>query len=277
MKLNRVLVIVKPSSLDQFGGRRARGKAAPSFKLTQKHADALESVMRDLESFKLPYQIEARDSIKRASGVDLIIPVGGDGTFLAASHIAHDVPLLGVNPDPTRSVGFFCAAVPKTFSKVLKKIISEKLLPIELPLIETKIKGRMLPVLALNDVLFAAASPAESACYYLIIGKKRERQKSSGVWISAGPGSTAAMSSAGGKPLSISSRKLEYLVREPCPLPSDKYRLLHGILKEGSQISIESAMKRGKIYIDGHWLEYPVSRGAKVTCRLSRKTLKLFM
>lgn len=41
---------------------------------------------------------------------DLVISVGGDGTFLEASHaVPTGIPMLGVNSDPERSTGFFSA------------------------------------------------------------------------------------------------------------------------------------------------------------------------
>ncbi|MFH1830586.1 MAG: NAD(+)/NADH kinase [Pseudomonadota bacterium] len=259
MELNRVLIVIKTKK------PRARS------------ASTLKSVISDLKYFGVAYHVEARDRIKKAYATDLIIPIGGDGTFLAASHIAGNVPLLGINPDPTRSVGFFCGAVKSTFRKILLDIISDKRKPIEVPLIQTKINGRTLPILALNDVLFAGSTPAETARYQIIIGRTREQQKSSGVWISAGPGSTAAINSAGAKPLGISSRKLQYLVREPCPLPDRKYKLLHDVLKQGSRICIRSSMRDGFVYIDGHWHAYPVPRGARISCKVFSQTLKLFV
>mgnify|MGYP001814888226 FL=1 len=43
-------------------------------------------------------------------GVDVAISVGGDGTFLETSHyVEGPTPILGVNSDPSRSVGFFTA------------------------------------------------------------------------------------------------------------------------------------------------------------------------
>ncbi len=44
------------------------------------------------------------------SDCDLVISVGGDGTFLEASHaVPPGIPMLGVNSDPERSTGFFSA------------------------------------------------------------------------------------------------------------------------------------------------------------------------
>ena len=58
-------------------------------------------------------------------GADLIITIGGDGTFLRASHCVEtaadggSVPMLGINSAPRSSVGFFCAATADDFPAAL--------------------------------------------------------------------------------------------------------------------------------------------------------------
>lgn len=48
---------------------------------------------------------------------DVVVPIGGDGTFLlAASKILDNTkPVVGFNSDPTRSEGFLC--LPKQYSE----------------------------------------------------------------------------------------------------------------------------------------------------------------
>lgn len=47
----------------------------------------------------------------------MVVPVGGDGTFLlAASKVLDNAkPVIGFNSDPTRSEGFLC--LPKKYSE----------------------------------------------------------------------------------------------------------------------------------------------------------------
>lgn len=47
---------------------------------------------------------------------DVIIPIGGDGTFLAAASRVTDnkIPVIGFNSDPSRSEGYLC--LPKRYS-----------------------------------------------------------------------------------------------------------------------------------------------------------------
>jgi NAD+ kinase len=270
MKLNRVLIITKPYA--SGGARRTRSRL-----LGRAHRRLQDDMERAIEGMGLDLAVASRPKMPRTKGFDLIVTFGGDGTFLAAAHIADGTPILGVNASPDHSVGFFCMAQPHTFARVLRRIAEGKLSPRELPLIETRIGPKRLGCLALNDVLFAGTSPAETVRYEISAGGRREEQKSSGVWISSGPGSTAAIESAGGRPLGIFSRRLQFLVREPCVTPGSRYRMTRGVLRAGAPISLASHMRTGRVYIDGHWHEYEVPEGARLTCRVSKKTLKVFI
>jgi NAD+ kinase len=277
MELNRVMMVVRPVPKKVPGCRPFQVAGGGSVILRREHARTLKGLIEEFDDLGIKYRIKSRYALRRVSGVDLIISVGGDGTFLASSHKAGATPVLGVNPDPKRSVGFFCMADAKNFGRILRRIIAGKIGPRLVPLIETRIGTKRLPILALNDVLFAGQSPAETVRYCLSVNGRREDQKSSGVWISAGPGSTGAIKSAGGRRQNITSGRLQYLVREPCPIPGSSYRQLGGTLREGSGITIKSSMGRGTVYIDGHGHSYPVPWKSNVTCRASKKSLKIFI
>ncbi len=276
MELNRVVVVVRPVPKKVPGCRPLRA-GRKSINLRGEHVRAVETVLRELCDLGISYRVVGRYDLGGLSRADLIVSVGGDGTFLAAAHRAGRTPLLGVNPNPKQSVGFFCIARAGSFSRILKEVISDWFAPTEVPLIETRVGPRRLPTLALNDVLFAGRSPAETVRYRLGVGGKVEGQKSSGVWIAAGPGSTAAIGSAGGRRQAITSRRLQYLVREPYPAPGGKYRHTKGILKEGESVSIRSSMGNGMLYIDGHRHSFKVPWKTKVVCRVSKKSLKIFI
>ena len=67
--------------------------------------DKVKSSGRDVR-VKRDYQLVPEDFEER----DLIFSLGGDGTFLKTASMIHDntMPVLGVNTDPTRSVGHLC-------------------------------------------------------------------------------------------------------------------------------------------------------------------------
>lgn len=56
---------------------------------------------------------------------DVIIPTGGDGTFLLAASKINDnnKPIIGLNSDPTRSEGYLC--LPKHYSTKIEEVIEK--------------------------------------------------------------------------------------------------------------------------------------------------------
>jgi len=218
-----------------------------------------------------------RNRLRKAIQTDLIITVGGDGTVLAASHFAGHCPIFGINSAPQTSTGFFCLAGPQNFRRYLGTILKGKRRPVLLPRLEVKINGEKLPYPALNELLFACRLQGETARYRIRIGKREEEQKSSGVWVATGAGSTAAIYSAGGKKDSPYSKRLQYWVREPFLYPKNNYRLVKGFLKLRQKITLISEMRSGMIFIDGGKLNYHVPRYARVTARGGVSPLKIFL
>ena len=78
----------------------------------------------------------------------------------------------------------------------------------------------------LNDVLFSHPIPAATTRYAIRRDGRAEEQRSSGVWIATAAGSTAAIHSAGGKILPITSQRLQFVVREPYEKRGVRYRVL---------------------------------------------------
>jgi NAD kinase len=271
MKLNRVIVVYKKPAAVRGGHVHRKG-----------HLGTIETVQRILREEKIPYRIILRDKLEsmspnRPPRADLIITIGGDGTVLSASHFAGNASILGVNSSPKTSVGFFCAANAKNFRKVIAAVGRSLIKPTLLPLLEVSLDGKQLPFLALNDVLFASASPAETVQYTLRVGRKKERQRGSGVWIAAGPGSTAGICSAGGTVTNVASRRIQYLARELYPIPGVRYRLRRGFASPGGTIGIDSEISHGVAFLDGAKLTYPLKRGATLSVRVSRHRLRIFL
>lgn len=275
MKLNQVLVVYKKhiGGTGPGAGNR-QGKLAP---WQRRHDAARDEVEKTLSSMGIGCRLIDRNRLRRETKADLIITLGGDGTVLAAAHAAGDVPILGINTMPGRSVGFFCASTAQGAREKLEEIASGSCAALSLPLVEASIDGKPVPVLALNDVLYAGVSAAEMMRYRISIDGKSEIQRSSGLWISAGPGSTAAMLAAGGRRQSIDSPRLQYLVREPHLMPGQRYRLTGGILGKGKRVTLVPEMGDAAIYIDGPGNVFPVPPNSKLTCRLARRRLKMFI
>ncbi len=240
------------------------------------HRDTLKKVLKTLDTLHIAHTRIDRVQFKKIIDADLVITVGGDGTVLAASHFVKKTPIFGINSAPQTSTGYLCVAQPKNFEHLLKQIVQGQRKPLSIPRLEVSVDGQKIPYLGLNDLLFACRLQGETARYFLQVGRNKEFQKSSGVWIATGAGSTAAIFSAGGKPFSMASKKLEYWVREPFQY-KNRYHLVRGFVKPGTSITLLPDMHQAMIFIDGGKIHYHVPKNARITVRGGIKPLALFL
>lgn len=276
MKLNQVLVIFKfrvsPSPKKQG---LATGTQIERQIL---HEETLKKIKSLLASRGIKCSVIDRDKLRTANlSGDLIITVGGDGTILAAAHIANNIPILGVNSTPGNSVGFYCLANISNLEKILTDIENDRIKPKHLPLMEAKCEGKRILPLALNDILFAGTSPAEMVRYSLTVGGKCESQRSSGIWFAIGPGSTAAIFSAGGSKEPINSTRIQYLVREPSLYPRRGYNLIHGFVDPANPIMVIPEADGYAIYIDGPKSCHIIPHKVPFTIGISNQRLAIFL
>lgn len=238
--------------LDAEGGHASRIRGAHD-----QHMQTLHTVTASLRAHGI--RLRTVDALRRrdARWANLIITVGGDGTFLRASHCVEScdgddgTPMLGVNSAPGTSVGFFCAASGHDFAEVFSRLRAGRVRSEGLWRMRVAINGKPVRDLALNDVLVAHSIPAETTRYTLHIDGRRQRQMSSGVWVSTAAGSTGAIRSAGGTILPLFDRRLQYRIRELFPMSVREVSpMVHGYVPDG--FVLESNMASGVLYMDGN-------------------------
>ncbi|CAG9762274.1 unnamed protein product [Ceutorhynchus assimilis] len=160
---------------------------------------------------------------------DVVIPIGGDGTFLLAASMIFDnkKPVVGLNSDPNRSEGYLCLpkkystnirnAVERLNSGNFKWLMRSRIRTTLLVCDEKKITGRylhdnesdqfrrqkdsivtgettkVLPCLALNEVFMGETLSARVSHLQLRLNGSTENTnlKCSGICISTGTGSTS--------------------------------------------------------------------------------------
>jgi NAD+ kinase len=282
----RVLVVYKESAYSQYLSKK---QLAQSLKKGgywdvvlgshQRHYLTLRGVREILEREGLAVTLVLRDQVYKLRDVDrkfqLVISVGGDGTLLDCSHHVVKTPVLGVNSDPLRSVARFSGCNLKTFPGVLGDYLRGRLKPVPVPRLEFSVNGRRSRWLVLNDLLVTTLSPAGTSRYVLKDDGRIEEQISSGIWISTAAGSTAALYSAGGKVLPVTSRKFQYVVREVYQKKFGPRRLLKGVLEGGRSLEVVSRMKEGRLFIDGANLMVPFKLGDRLKVKVSNQPLKV--
>ncbi len=284
--IGRVLIVYKKSSyqehaLDEKDPNylkllKERNPAIRKSKSTHDmHVDTFETVKTHLKSIGIPYDVKLRYKLAEPiTGYDLVLTIGGDGTFLETAHFIEKGTLMGINSVPEESVGFFCRSNADNFLQKIYQYLHGTCRLQTLHRALVSIDGRPLGPLALNDVLFANTNPAGTTRYVLKTGRLQEEQKSSGLWISPAPGSTAATRSAGGRKLPLGSSRIQYVVREPYAPPRKTYRMLKGVLPASAKVEIASVMDEAALFIDGPHITYPVRRGARIVITGANKPIQ---
>ncbi len=283
----RVIVVAKRSALtrleDGGGDARARSLLHQRHESVRKwrpaheqHQRTLEAVLSELSRLGAePLLLYGSHAEFDPRGAALVITVGGDGTLLAASHSVSHVPILGVNSAPRYSVGFFCAAKRSNLREMIAGALDGSLKRLKLARMAVRVNGYLRSERVLNEALFCHAEPAATSTYILKVGRRKEEQKSSGLWVGPPAGSTAAIRSAGGKVLPLSARNLQLVVREPYMGDGKRYKLLREVVSERASVAAISKMRSARIFLDGPYRVLSVRLGEEVRFEASKQSLEV--
>ena len=285
-KINKVLVMYKKSAYrayflepksslfrrqSQFDKRELKQFRASH----DMHYRTLTSVLEYLREKKISFKACGRGRKVNFKPFDCVITVGGDGTFLeAARHVKHQM-MLGINSDPQQSTGKFCFASSFNFRKHIDRLIKNNYKVKKYQRLKLRLVDLAKSVNVLNDILVCHENPAAMSRYYLTVGKMREEQRSSGLWIATAAGSSGAMRSAGGKVMKDDDKRIQYFPRELQYRKGSQYQLKGGIIDSKEEIKIQSLVRKGMIYVDGAHQKYPFNFCGTIRVSLSKEPLKI--
>lgn len=259
-------------------GRQLAGQVEDAAREQERTLITLQEALGRLGVKPTLVSVDAIDARARRAlaGARFVISVGGDGTLLAASHWVTGAALLGVNSAPRSSVGYLSFTRRAVLARDLARIAKGTLLPQQVARIEVELEGRRLPP-ALNDVLLAHEQPAATSRYRLRLGRRSEEHRSSGLWVATAAGSTAGIRSAGGEPMPLGVRRLQFRARELYRARGGRAAILEsGFVEAGRELVVESAMEAGWLYIDGARMATRFPFGARATFRVAEQPLLLF-
>ncbi len=276
----RVLVVYKKDAYQQYLQeqqdprllrllRRAHPDVLDMQRAHAVHEEAIEGIVHALRRLSLDFDLAYRADLHVTKRYDLVVSVGGDGTFLQAARSVQHTPLLGVNSDPSRSEAVFCAATRRTFARLCRAALEGRLPQLWLYRLQLVLNGKRLPQRALNDVLVVHDDPATMSRYRLRIGAIEELQKSSGLWVSTAAGSSSAVLATGGVRLAWSAKKFQYRPRELYRGRLSRARLTGSILSPRSSVRVTWLMRRGSAFIDGPHVKIPLRFADELEIRLS--------
>ncbi|KOC68376.1 NAD kinase domain-containing protein 1, partial [Habropoda laboriosa] len=107
---------------------RERGSDYEAMLASHMSTKAVKSQVTEvLKKMNIEYKIINRESLDHSNFIwaDLILPIGGDGTFLLASNMIFDnkKPIIGINSYPERSEGFLM--LPPKYTKNISEIFEK--------------------------------------------------------------------------------------------------------------------------------------------------------
>ncbi len=239
------------------------------------HRAALDRTSEFLNKAGVRVERVALQSLSELSG-DLVVTLGGDGTLLWTSHhVPAKLPVVAINSDPARSVGYFCAGDASEVEATLTQALEGKLRKTSLTRMQVEVDGHAIHSRVLNDILFSHACPAATTRFLIRYGDTEESHVSSGIWVGPAAGSTAAQRSAGGRVLPIGSRKLQWVVRELYRPRGSELELVKGMVRPEESLWMKSKVREAKLYFDGAQHVADVELGSVVELRESPQPLTI--
>jgi NAD+ kinase len=272
-----VILVRKRSAWEQYIGTAGRFGDVPNAESLKRmkdshdrHTTTFDFIVEALYKLGIkPWVLEGAETLFKATPGDTVLTVGGDGTFLSASHsIGPDVGIMGINSDPKLSRGRFCNVLyPTNATEVLKKVVVWKRRREYLvPRMQVSIDGRVVARRILNEALYSATCPAAMTR----VAHGKDRYACSGLWIGTAAGSTGAIKSAGGKVFPLRSPLLQTIVREPC-----EHKFTGHIVLCKKRFDFVSKTADSTLYFDGPFLRVPVGFDQRMTFEPSDEPLAM--
>ncbi|WP_219912669.1 NAD kinase [Bombilactobacillus bombi] len=166
-----------------------------------------------------------------ANRPDLVVTVGGDGTFLSAFHRFNDqlehIEFVGIH---TGHLGFYTDWQDSEVDNLVEHIVNNQKKTICFPLLDVKVtfkSGVVSHFLSLNESILKRVSQTMRADI-LIDGRRFERFRGDGVVLSTPSGSTAYSKSLGGALIDPSLAVMQF--NEMAPINNRVYRTVNSSL-----------------------------------------------
>lgn len=250
-------------------------KKDTAYAVTKKTAAFLQSYGAEIFMFSSESGADLKDCThvsELPSAIDLIIVIGGDGSFIDAAGYSESsgAPIIGVNlgkvgylneiePDEIESLGKIFSGEYKIVEKMLLEVMSED-------------DGGYIPIdrRAVNDVVISNQEHLEISDFVVYSKDGGVRYRADGAVISTPQGSTAYSLSAGGP---VVSHDAGAIILTPIAPHSFFNRSI--VFGENELIKVKNTSSKNlNISIDGR-LMYELLPGAKITVRSSDKKLKV--
>ena len=202
----------------------------------------MEALLKDLQeaTFEL-YEIKTKADVR--PDTDLVLSMGGDGTFLSAAHTVADIglPILGVN---FGRIGFLCENRPEAVRKALVEgdfsIEYRTVLNATLKGPDARKSIGMLPY-SVNEVALHRSGSSVLGIHVSIDGEPLPTYWADGLIVATSSGSTAYSLSVGG-PICMPDTKVLVLA----PISPHNLNVRPRVMPETATIDISFESREGK-------------------------------
>ncbi len=189
-----------------------------------------------------------RDGLNKyiINNYDLIIAVGGDNHFQYVSHFLENTPILGINSDPSRSDGALMMVSSEELEKILPNILRDYFEIENWTRLKISIDNKEIDELAISEIFIGEERRFNMSRNIIKVNGKSEEQKSSGLIIATGVGSTGWYNSAcrylfqEGDIFSKSLKEARFLLTEPHNGRLSSLKMTNGSIGEDEEIEIIS-------------------------------------
>lgn len=317
ISFKNVLVVVKQTPYEQYMQLKNQGKAPVALRWQrlknryENHRKCVDNVVDIIKKLGADaITVIGREELYRGSLVDkdIVVAVGGDGTVLnSASFLDQNIPLLGVNSDPSRpdelgllkvrderrSYGALCAATSQDLDLTLPRIFLGDVTPgirsrMRCVVRSTYTETKLPP--ALNDILLAHPIPAAVSRFRLTMKTAADSYSvneeevfsynswSSGMWLCTATGSTAAMKASGGEVMDLRSKSLQYRVRAQIEEIGNEElsHLGYGFIHDNQHLDVRWNSQYGALYVDGAHMKHDLELGDEIRFDVQSPVLHLF-
>lgn len=220
---------------------------------------------------------EVKQEIK---GYDLVASFGGDNSFSYLSHFVEDIPIMGINSDPTRSVGALCLWSAAELEDIVSKIYNQDFTINGWTRLSALIDSKQISG-ATSEYFFGEKMRKEMSREILEYRGKSYELKGSGLLIVTGAGSTGWFESAGryifpnGARFPKTEKKAVFLSTEPYLYKGNANTINTGEIMEGEEIVIHSLNDGHGYASSDSWEEYDFMRGNTAVVKIDEKPLRV--
>ncbi|HLP79414.1 MAG TPA: hypothetical protein VK158_02165 [Acidobacteriota bacterium] len=235
------------NTLDMLKKVGAHDRQAAALKKTQ--------FILQKQGFTVRSVYRADTTLEDIAWADIVVPCGGDGTVLEASHYIGKTPVLAVNLDPKTSYGAWCA----TDADGLESLFANpaNYFMYAAPRMQASINGRDVRERGLNNILVRHPTDGTMRYVMTVDGVVFTDNKDSGVMISTAKGGPGWMTKVGGIPMHIYDRRLQIKNRE-----TD-----HDVGGFGEHIQIVSSLRKACVVIDTEYVVHELGYNEVLTIK----------